>query len=135
MVLICILIAVIIVVSIRFTNRKEKEKIERVIHNEDYYEKAAVAADNKQCSEMGRDTLLKGGNAIDAAVTTLFCLGLYNMHSCGIGGGGFMNYYSRAEQKSYIINFRETAPASAHKMMYVNSTKSSRWGKYLSLIL
>ena len=39
----------------------------------------AVASQNKQCSEVGVDVLKRGGNAVDAAVSTVFCIGVVNM--------------------------------------------------------
>ena len=41
----------------------------------------AVASENIQCSEIGVDTMKDGGNAIDAAVATTFCIGVVNMFS------------------------------------------------------
>lgn len=41
----------------------------------------AVASENKVCSEVGVATLKDGGNAVDAAVSTIFCVGVINMFS------------------------------------------------------
>ncbi len=53
--------------------------------------------------------LESGGNAIDAAVTTVFALGAARPQSCGIGGGGFLVYRS-ASGATRSLDFRETAP-------------------------
>ena len=42
----------------------------------------AVASENKLCSELGVSVLKQGGNAVDAAVATTFCIGVVNMYSC-----------------------------------------------------
>ncbi|VDM42737.1 unnamed protein product [Toxocara canis] len=92
------------------------------------YEKAAVAADNEYCSEIGRDVLLKGGNAVDAAIATLFCIGVMDSHSSGIGGGHFMTIYNATTRKCYVVDARETAPGAAEEKMYVDRWNESQIG-------
>ena len=41
----------------------------------------AVASENKRCSEIGVNIMKDGGNAVDAAIATLFCTGVVNMFS------------------------------------------------------
>ncbi|XP_068678858.1 glutathione hydrolase 1 proenzyme-like [Montipora capricornis] len=74
------------------------------------YRHAAVASDNAECSKVGRNILKKGGSAIDAAIATTLCVGVINMHSTGIGGGGFMLVYDSHKRSAEMIDFRETAP-------------------------
>ena len=75
------------------------------------YTKRTVATDSKKCSDIGEDTLNKGGSAVDAAIAAMFCLGVIHMHSSGVGGGGVMLVYNRVAKKASIIDFRETAPS------------------------
>lgn len=49
-----------------------------------------VVADHGRCSDMGLAVLQDGGNAIDAAVVTALCQGIYNPMASGIGGGHIM---------------------------------------------
>ena len=52
---------------------------------------AAVASDQALCSKIGKDIMLqKGGNAMDAAVATVLCLGVASPASSGLGGGAFL---------------------------------------------
>jgi gamma-glutamyltranspeptidase/glutathione hydrolase/leukotriene-C4 hydrolase len=82
------------------------------------YRHAAVAADAPQCSVIGTDILRKGGSAVDAAIAACICLGVVNLHSTGIGGGGFMVVRQAGSDSSSIIDFREVAPQSAYEDMY-----------------
>lgn len=42
-----------------------------------------------------REILLKNGTAVDAALAALFCGGVVNPQSMGLGGGFFMTVYIR----------------------------------------
>uniref|UniRef100_A0A0M3IMJ1 Gamma-glutamyltransferase n=1 Tax=Ascaris lumbricoides TaxID=6252 RepID=A0A0M3IMJ1_ASCLU len=58
------------------------------------YATAAVASDHVRCSEIGRNVLIEGGNAVDAAIAVLICLGVVHPMSSGLGGGHFMTIYN-----------------------------------------
>ncbi|KAK5632740.1 hypothetical protein RRF57_008454 [Xylaria bambusicola] len=87
----------------------------------------AVASESSVCSEIGINTLKKGGNAADALVATQLCIGVIGMYHSGIGGGGFMLVRSSDGQYEFI-DFRETAPAAAFEDMYNNNTAASLYG-------
>ena len=93
------------------------------------YTNAVVAADAGLCSELGRDILKKKGSAVDSAIATLFCVGVINMHSAGIGGGGFMTVYHKSSNKVEVFDYREVAPLRADKNMYVDGSLDSKYGK------
>ena len=87
----------------------------------------AVASEKETCSQIGIDLLKQGGNAADAIVGTVFCVGVLGMYHSGIGGGGFM--IVRGSNGSYeFIDFRETAPAAAFQDMYNDNTNLSIYG-------
>ena len=86
------------------------------------YKHAAVAADAAVCSQVGADILKKNGSAVDAAIASLFCVGIVNLHSTGIGGGGFMVYYNATSGKSTFIDYREVAPGAATVNMFNNAS-------------
>ncbi len=97
--------------------------------------KAAVATDSEACSKVGADILRKGGSAVDAAVASSFCVGVVNLHSTGIGGGGFLIYYNATNKSSIMIDFRETAPnniTDETMEIYTNDNTSTVNGQYSS---
>ncbi|XP_033726652.1 glutathione hydrolase 1 proenzyme-like [Pecten maximus] len=85
---------------------------------------AGVAADVPLCSDMGRDILRDGGNAVDAMVTTMLCVGVVDAQSSGLGGGGFMLIHDHKSHESSVIDFREMAPATASTGMYPGNQES-----------
>ncbi|XP_063962702.1 glutathione hydrolase 1 proenzyme-like [Lytechinus pictus] len=89
------------------------------------YREATVASDAPRCSEMGRNVLLNKGSAIDAAITSLLCVGMYNMQSAGLGGGNFILFYDREQETPYFIDARERAPAASHRDMYQNESEDA----------
>ena len=60
----------------------------------------------------------KGGNIVDAGIASLICLGVYNIQSAGVGGGGFLVYHDRATNRTHLVDSREVAPRAAYKDMY-----------------
>uniref|UniRef100_A0A914N310 Uncharacterized protein n=1 Tax=Meloidogyne incognita TaxID=6306 RepID=A0A914N310_MELIC len=92
------------------------------------FKKAAVTCDHGICSEIGRNILIAGGNAIDSAIASLFCLGVTNPQSSGLGGGFIMTYYDRTKEKCFVLDARETAPKASHKEMYGKDEWASKYG-------
>ena len=92
------------------------------------YKREAVATDTKQCSDIGEDILKANGSAVDAAIAAMFCLGVVSMHSSGIGGGGVMLVYNQTLKQATVIDFRETAPATAYWDMFKGKEKEAKKG-------
>ena len=83
--------------------------------------KGMVVAQERHAAEAGREMIRLGGNAIDAAVATGFALAVTYPQAGNIGGGGFMLAYVAAEDRTVAIDFREMAPAAAHRDMYLDN--------------
>ena len=83
-----------------------------------------VVAVSPPGAEVGRDILLKGGNAVDAAVATAFAMAVTYPAAGNIGGGGFMVVYPGKGVEPVVIEFRETAPAAASATMFA---KNESW--------
>ena len=92
------------------------------------YKREAVATDTKQCSDIGEDILKANGSAVDAAIAAMFCLGVVSMHSSGIGGGGVMLVYNQTLKQATVIDFRETAPATAYRDMFKGKEEEAKKG-------
>ncbi len=86
---------------------------------DDRNRKAVVASANWMASDVGRDVLLAGGNAIDAAIATGFALAVTHPQAGNIGGGGFM-VIRFPDGRATTIDFRETAPATAGSAMFLD---------------
>jgi gamma-glutamyltranspeptidase/glutathione hydrolase len=72
----------------------------------------AAATVDTLATQAAIDTLRKGGNAVDAAVTAAGVLGVVEPFSCGIGGGGFMVIRDGRSGRITTIDHREKSPAA-----------------------
>jgi len=80
-----------------------------------------VVSQEAIASQVGADILEAGGNAIDAAVATGFALAVTLPRAGNLGGGGFMMVYLAKENKTIAIDYREMAPLSADRDMFLDS--------------
>ncbi|XP_071965545.1 glutathione hydrolase 1 proenzyme-like, partial [Antedon mediterranea] len=92
------------------------------------FSKAAVATDVPECSEMGKSILLEGGTAVDAAITSMLCIGLVNGESSGISGGFFMMMYDTKAKKAEFLDARNTAPAATNVNMFNSKPHTMIYG-------
>ena len=91
-----------------------------------------VVTRETHATEVGVQVLQAGGNAVDAAVAVGFALAVTHPSAGNLGGGGFM-LLRMADGTSTFIDFRERAPLSASRNMYMDqatgqATKDSQLG-------
>ena len=104
-------------VSLSLINCKtssKKEKITGLIT-----EKAMVVSAREEASKIGIEILKKGGNAFDAMVATELALAVAYPYAGNLGGGGFM-VYRKNDGKIGALDYREKAPLSSYKDMYLD---------------
>lgn len=75
------------------------------------------------------DILRRNGSAADATIAGLFCVGVINTQSMGLGGGFLLTYYERSTGKAYTLDARETAPGAAYEDMYQGDSDLMKYGK------
>ncbi|MBA2597367.1 MAG: gamma-glutamyltransferase [Chloroflexia bacterium] len=76
-----------------------------------------VAAKTPAAARAGADILRRGGNAVDAAVTTAFTAGVVEPWMNGIGGGGYMLVQAPDEAPA-VVAYPMIAPAGARPEMF-----------------
>jgi gamma-glutamyltranspeptidase / glutathione hydrolase len=79
-----------------------------------------VASTSQIASQVGVDIMKRGGNAIDAAIAVALALAVTYPAAGNLGGGGFMMIRLN-DGKATAIDYREMAPAAAHRNVYLDS--------------
>jgi len=81
-----------------------------------------VVSTEPRATEVGVDILRRGGNAVDAAVAVGFALAVTHPAAGNLGGGGFMLIRLGRSGEVVAVDYRETAPASASRNMYLDDS-------------
>ena len=76
-------------------------------------EHGAVATAHPIAAQVGIDILKSGGNAVDAAIATGFCLNVVEPASSSIAGHGQMIVHIAAERRNIAIDYGHRAPRAA----------------------
>jgi gamma-glutamyltranspeptidase / glutathione hydrolase len=82
--------------------------------------RGAVSSAHPLASIVGIDILKKGGNAVDAAIAIQLALAVVYPGAGNIGGGGFMVAHM-TDGRNIALDYREKAPARAHRDMYLDT--------------
>ena len=82
-----------------------------------------VVSTSTQASQVGIEILKQGGNAVDAAAAVGFTLAVTSSSNGNLGGGGFM-VTRMANGKTFTLDYREMAPKSAYKDLFLDSSKN-----------
>jgi gamma-glutamyltranspeptidase/glutathione hydrolase len=92
-----------------------------------------VASTNAVASRVGVEVMKRGGNAVDAAIAVAFVLAVTHPAAGNLGGGGFMMIRLK-DGRSTAIDYREMAPAAAHRNVYLDKNGNLIEGEGGSLV-
>ncbi len=107
----------IVILSLNFTDSGYKKQSSNFASG---FMSGVVVSANEIASEVGVDIMKRGGNAVDAIVGTAFALAVVYPQAGNIGGGGFM-VAKLSDGREVSVDFRETAPSTAYRDMYLDS--------------
>ena len=109
-----VLTAVVLLVSCQNSPAKKQPDPEKGV----LAPHAMVVSAKEEASQIGLAVLKKGGNAFDAMIATELALAVAYPNAGNIGGGGFMVYRLGSGERG-ALDYREKAPAKAHRDMYL----------------
>ncbi|HEY3582648.1 MAG TPA: gamma-glutamyltransferase [Pyrinomonadaceae bacterium] len=92
-----------------------------------------VASTNEVASRVGVEIMKRGGNAVDAAIAVAFALQVTHPAAGNLGGGGFMMIRLK-NGRTTAIDYREMAPAAAHRDVYLDKNGNLIEGEGGSLV-
>ncbi|MCI8208532.1 gamma-glutamyltransferase [Pseudomonas sp. S25] len=82
-------------------------------------ERSAIASPHPQATAAGREIMVAGGNAFDAAVAVSAALAVVEPYGSGLGGGGFFLLRQSGPKTGYVfLDAREKAPLNATYDLY-----------------
>jgi gamma-glutamyltranspeptidase/glutathione hydrolase len=79
-----------------------------------------VSSQHGEATRIGVEILERGGNAIDAAVAVGFALAVTLPRAGNLGGGGFMVVHLADRKETVTLDYREMAPAAAHRDLFLD---------------
>ena len=101
---------------------------EYTIQKKAVVENGVVVSAHPLASKVGLEILKMGGNAIDAAIATQLALAVVYPNAGNLGGGGF--FVARLSNGQLLsIDYREKAPGTASRDMYIDPDGKARTDK------
>uniref|UniRef100_UPI004047FA2B gamma-glutamyltransferase n=1 Tax=Roseivirga sp. TaxID=1964215 RepID=UPI004047FA2B len=97
-------------------NKAPERQIERGFIGQ----KAMVVSAHPLASQVGKEIMEQGGNAVDAAIAVQFALAVVYPGAGNIGGGGFM-VARMADGTTDALDYREKAPLAGSRDMYLDN--------------
>jgi gamma-glutamyltranspeptidase/glutathione hydrolase len=112
-------IALLIVITLFFSFIPQNEKVKAAWGEPVRGKQVMVASQHELASEIGAEVMKKGGNAVDAAIAVALALAVVYPEAGNLGGGGFMLIRFN-DGRTTAINYREMAPGSAERDIFVD---------------
>ena len=75
--------------------------------------KQMIVTAQPEASEAGARVLMRGGNAVDAAITAALVAGVVDPQMCGIAGFGSCQIYDPSSGRHEVIDFHGKTPLAA----------------------
>ena len=117
--LLCVIISILTQAQTFIKEHPAINPYQYAVVKESSFEHGAVTSAHPLASMVGAAIMQDGGNAFDAAIATQFCLAVVFPGAGNIGGGGFM-LARKANGELIGIDYREAAPKSANRDMYLD---------------
>jgi gamma-glutamyltranspeptidase/glutathione hydrolase len=86
-------------------------------------EKAMIISPDSRATQAALEVLKHGGNAVDAAVTAQWVMGVVEPQTSGIGGGGLFLFYDIGTRRILSFDGSVKAPAKAFPEMFLDKNK------------
>jgi gamma-glutamyltranspeptidase/glutathione hydrolase len=88
------------------------------VHHPEVALHGMVVSQNVLASQIGRDVLQRGGNAVDAAVAMGFALAVTLPRAGNLGGSGFMLVHMAESGTSVVLDYRSIAPLASNEQLF-----------------
>ena len=118
-----VIVLTLVCASPAITEQPTRQPIFRYesVHHPEVSLHGMVASQNDLASQVGRDVLQRGGNAVDAAVAMGFVLAVNLPRAGNLGGGGFMLVHMAESEMSFALDYRSIAPLVSNEQLFLKA--------------